>query len=153
MDNRPAAEIASEMFAQKLNCTESVLTGLVREFDLDCSCAPRIATAFGGGIAGQGETCGALTGAMMALGLKFGREQGDDNDSKAIAYGKVRQLFSEFEKVFGTCRCFDLIGIDLTTPEGLEKAFEINLHENICPDFVRFAAEAAAKLMTQKSNF
>ncbi|MCL5102941.1 MAG: C-GCAxxG-C-C family protein [Armatimonadetes bacterium] len=152
MSERIAAQVALDMFAQKFNCAEAVLTGLVREFDLDCPCAPRIATAFGGGMAGAGKTCGALTGAIMALGLKFGRDCADDNDSKAATYGKVRQLLADFEKEFGSCACFDLIGIDLTTPEGLAQAQQVGLHDNVCPKYVRFAAESAAKLMTKDSN-
>ncbi len=147
MSERVSVETALEMFAQKFNCAEVVLTGLVKEFGLDCACVPRVATAFGGGMSGQGKTCGALTGAMMALGLKFGRERGDDNESKAITYGKVRELFKAFESEFGTCGCFDLIGIDLTTHEGLQQAAAAGLHENICPKYVRFACETTAGLM------
>ena len=143
-----ATDTALDMFSQMFNCSESVLAGLAAEFGLDCPCVPRIATAFGGGMAGQGETCGALTGAMMALGLKYGRERGDDNDSKAVTYGKVRQLFAAFEKEFGTCVCFDLIGIDLTTPEGLQQAKDAGLHQRICPKYVEFCARQAAQLMT-----
>ncbi|MCX6345769.1 MAG: C-GCAxxG-C-C family protein [Armatimonadetes bacterium] len=147
MSERTAVRVALEMFAQKFNCAEAVLGGLVQEFNLDCNCSPRIATAFGGGMAGQGEICGAITGAMMALGLKYGRERGDDNDSKALTYGKVRELCAAFDKQFGACGCFDLIGIDLTTPEGLEQAKEAGLHENICPKYVKFCAEKAAELI------
>jgi C_GCAxxG_C_C family probable redox protein len=149
MSEQTAAKTALEMFAQKFNCAEAVLGGLVYEFNLDCNCSPRIATAFGGGMAGQGEICGALTGAMMALGLKYGRERGDDNNSKALTYGKVRELFTAFKVEFGSCGCFDLIGINLTTPEGLEQAKEVGLHENICPKYVKFCAEQAAQLIEQ----
>lgn len=142
-----AVDVALDLFAQMFNCAEAVLGGLVAEFELECNCCPRIATAFGGGMAGQGEICGALTGAMMSIGLKYGRERGDDNESKAVVYGKVRELFSAFEKEFGTCGCFDLIGIDLTTPEGLEQAKATNLHHGICPKYVKFCAEQAAQLM------
>lgn len=143
-----ATDIARDMFSRMFNCSESVLGGLAAEFGLDCPCVPRIATAFGGGMAGQGEICGALTGAMMALSLKYGRERGDDNDSKAVTYGKVRQLFAAFEKEFGTCGCFDLIGFDLTTPEGQQQAKDAGLHQKICPKYVEFCARQAAQLMT-----
>lgn len=142
--SRKSVEVALEMFAQRFNCAEAVLTGVAQACGMDTPSAPRIATAFGGGMAGQGETCGAVTGAMMALGLKFGRERGDDNDSKAATYAKVRELFAAFEKEFGTCRCYDLIGFDLTTPEGLEQAKQAGLHDKICPKYVEFCADWAA---------
>jgi hypothetical protein len=59
----------------------------------------------------------------------------------------VRELFQAFEKEFGTCKCFDLIGIDLTTPEGLEESRRVDLHANVCHKYVRFATETAAGLM------
>lgn len=143
-----AKQLATERFKrQKFNCAEAVLLGLVEAFGLDCNCTPRIATAFGGGMGGCGDVCGALTGAMMALGLKFGRDTAGDTDAKAMTYGKVRQLFAAFREKFGSIQCIDLIGIDLTTPEGLQKANELDLHNNVCPDFVAFAAEEAARLM------
>lgn len=149
VSEKVAVRVALDMFAQMFNCSESVLGGLVEGCGLECPCSPRIATAFGGGMAGQGEICGALTGAMMALGLKFGRERGDDNDAKAMAYSKIRELFAAFEKEFGTCECFGLIGIDLSTPEGLEQARQAGLHQNICPKYVEFCAREAARLMAE----
>lgn len=142
-----AKQIALDKFKEKFNCAESTLMGLVEAFEMDCPCSPRIATAFGGGMGGCGEVCGALTGAMMALGLKFGRDSAADLDAKALTYGKVRELFAAFREKFGSIQCFDLIGIDLTTPEGLQKATELDLHNNVCPDFVAFAAEEAARLL------
>jgi C_GCAxxG_C_C family probable redox protein len=147
LSERLATKVALEMFMQNFNCAEVVLTGLVREFGLDCGCVPRIATAFGGGMGGQGRVCGALSGAMMALGLKFGRECAEDNESKAVTYGKVRELFRLFESEFGTCSCFDLIGIDLTTPEGLQQAKAVGLHANICAKYVRFVVAAASEML------
>jgi C_GCAxxG_C_C family probable redox protein len=147
MSAEKARQLALERFTKKFNCAESVLMGLVEAFDLDCSCAPRIATAFGGGMAGFGHVCGALTGAMMALGLEFGRDCADDIEAKALTYSKVCELFAAFRDRFESIQCFDLIGIDLTTPEGQQKATELDLHNNICPDYVAFAAEEAAKLM------
>lgn len=150
MTDRPALQIAMEMFLRNYSCAESTLTGLVKEFGLDCNCAPRIATAFGGGMGGQGKVCGALSGAMMALSLKFGREQAEDNEAKFVTYAKVRELFRHFEKEFGTCNCYDLIGIDLTTPEGLAEAKEIGLHANVCSKFVRSAIEVTANILEEQ---
>ena len=108
---------------------------------------PRIATAFGGGIAGHGEVCGAVSGAAMAIGLKCGRDSGDDLDAKAETYAKVEQFTNAFREKFGSIICRELIGCDLRTPEGSQAAKERNLHLGFCSDIVAFAAEEALKLL------
>jgi C_GCAxxG_C_C family probable redox protein len=152
MSAEKARELAVGYFAQGFNCSESVLLGLAEAFGLDCNCSPRIATAFGGGMAGCGKVCGALTGAMMALSLKFGRDVSEDTDAKATTYANVRELSAAFAERFGSIHCFDLIGIDLTTPEGLQRATELDLHNNLCPKYVAFAAEQAAGMITDNRH-
>ncbi len=147
MPDTTAKERALGYFAQKFNCAESALLGLVEGHDLKCDCAPRIATGFGGGIAGCGEACGAVTGAIMALGLKYGRERADDLEAKNALYAKVRVLIDAFEKEFGSSRCLDLTGCNMRTPEGLEMAKQRRLHDEFCPRFVAFAVEIASQLI------
>lgn len=132
---------------EKCNCAESVLWALAESMGDRTKCVPRIATAFGGGTAGQGDACGALAGAAMVLGLRYGRDSGDDVESKAVTYGKVRELYEAFRTEFGSIRCIDLIGFSLLTSEGIARANEVDLHQNVCPAFVRFAAEKASQLM------
>lgn len=102
---------------------------------------PRIATGFGAGLARHGEVCGALSGAIMALGLKFGRERGDDNEAKAAIYAKVKQLMEAFEKHFGTISCRELTGCDLMSEEGFKRFASLDMHNQLCPQFVAFAVE------------
>jgi len=142
-----AKEIALERFAEKFNCAEAVLLGLTEAMGAKETCVPRIATGFGGGLGACGEACGALTGAVMAIGLKFGRESAEGMDSKALCYGKVQQLFEEFECEFGYSRCFDLVECDMRTAEGKARAKELDLHNKVCPAFVGFAAEVAQRLI------
>ena len=121
--------------------------GLVEAFDLDRTSVPRIATAFGGGMGGTGEACGALIGAFMAFGLKFGRDRADDLDAKAAAGGRARELLRAFQAEFGRVRCIELTGCDMSTPEGMARAKELDLHMSFCPKFVEFAAREAAGLL------
>lgn len=147
MARRSAKEASLDYFAQKFNCAEATLLGLVEAFELECDCSPRIATGFGGGIGQCGEACGALTGSIMALGLKHGRERADDLEKKNALAAKVRTLIDAFEKEFGSARCLDLTECDMRTPEGLEIARQRQLHNEFCPKFVAFAAEIASQLM------
>jgi len=133
-------------FSQGFNCAESVLLGLVEAFDLERHCAPRVATAFGAGMARHGEVCGALTGAAMALGLLRGRDTADDVAAKDALYKVVDQLLQAFQERFGSVRCRDLTGCDLLTPEGAEKFRSENIHSEVCSRFVAFTAEEAFRI-------
>ncbi len=110
---------------------------------------PRIATAFGAGVARHGEICGALVGAAMALGLKSGREDAEDVATRNALYDKTDRLIGEFEQEFDTVRCIELTECDMTTPEGLAKSKELDLHHKVCPRFVAFVAKHASMLMTE----
>lgn len=121
--------------------------GLVEAQGLDASCVPRIATPFGAGIARHGEICGALVGASMALGLMYGREDAADRETRDALYVKVDTLLRAFEHEYGSVRCIDLTGCDMTTPEGHERSRELDLHGSVCPKFVALAVEQAARLM------
>ena len=145
--SRTAKDLALDYFAQRFNCAEATLLGLVEAAGMSCDCVPRIATGFGGGMGGCGEACGALTGAVMALGLKFGRESADDIEAKTALGTKVRTLVEAFEKEFGSVRCIDLTECDMRTPEGMEIAKQRKLHTDFCPKFVAFAADMASELM------
>ena len=149
MKSGEAREIALKRFAEKFNCAEATLMGLTEAMRIKEACVPRIATGFGGGFGGCGEACGALTGAVMALGLKFGRERAEDIDSKNLAGGKVRQLVEEFEREFGSVRCIDLTECEMRTAEGKARAKELDLHNQVCPAFVGFAAESAQRLLEE----
>ena len=123
------------------------MLGLVEVLGLDRSNVPRVASAFGAGVARHGEICGALIGAAIALGLKFGREDPKDVPTRDALYARMDRLMRAFEQEFGTVRCIELTGCDMTTPEGLEKSRELDLHHSVCPKFVEFTAREAAGLL------
>ena len=144
--------IALEHFTARFNCAESVLLGVTKACGLECECVPRIATGFGGGVSSCGEICGALTGAVMAMGLKFGRESAEDVEAKNALYEKVQNLLDSFKREFGTIRCLELTECDFRTPEGKEKAKELDLHGGLCRKFVEFAANEAAQMITENNQ-
>jgi C_GCAxxG_C_C family probable redox protein len=151
MDNqikKTAGEKAKENFTIGFNCAESVLKSLANEMGVECSCIPKIATGFGAGLGRHGEICGAITGAVMALGLKYGRSDTKDPEVKEKSYAIVNDFIKTFKSKFKNVRCIDLTACNMLTPEGLQKAKDINVHKNICTDIVVFAAEEAAKMLT-----
>lgn len=149
MPDRTAKEAALDYFAQKFNCAEATLLGLCEALGIEENCVPRIATGFGAGLGFSGDTCGAVTGAIMAIGLKLGRERAEDQDAKLACYKIVGQLVQEFEQEFGNVGCNYLTKCNMRTPEGRAKATELNLHSNLCPKYVAFAAEVAYRLIEE----
>ena len=87
---------------------------------------------------------GAVTGAMMALGLKYGGTKPGDKEK---AYELVREFIDRFQARHGTLKCKDLLGCDLSTPERRAHFKEHKLHDTVCTQFVRDAVEIAEELM------
>jgi C_GCAxxG_C_C family probable redox protein len=81
------------------------------------SLLPRIATGFGGGIGRKGSVCGALTGAVMVLGMKFGRMEAEDKARKEKVNDLGYRFWDRFEKEFGSCYCYNLTECHLDHPE------------------------------------
>jgi C_GCAxxG_C_C family probable redox protein len=145
----------------KLNCAESTLLKVnevfpLRGFDSDIM---RVASAFGGGVGGWGSACGALSGAVMALGLVHGTEGSEETtsfkDMRDALRDMAQELLSSFEKEFGCVNCMDLLEIDRRTEEG-KKLFdqlkeEGKLH---CDEYVQWATDKTLKILTEeKSEF
>lgn len=110
--------------------------------------ALKLGGCFGGGMC-KGEVCGACTGALMALGLKFGQCEIDDLDSR-MKTNKVAVKFLElFRDKNGSYICKELLGCDLTTSEGKEYAIEHNLFTEFCPQMVVSAVKIAEQLLKE----
>lgn len=91
------------------NCAQAILCAYADIFGLDEAAAYRIAEGFGTGMGGMGETCGALMGAFMLLGLKNGSPVGD-KAARAALYKEIRDLSAAFQAEAGTTLCRELKG-------------------------------------------
>jgi C_GCAxxG_C_C family probable redox protein len=98
---------------------------------------------------GLGNECGAVTGAFMVIGLSI-RQPKDEKDARFKAYDFVKRFKNRFEARHGTILCRDLLGVDVGTSEGHEKAVKEKLYRTLCPDFVKTAAEVLVDLETVK---
>jgi C_GCAxxG_C_C family probable redox protein len=85
------------------------------------SILPKLATGFGGGIGRKGSLCGAFTGSIMAIGMKLGRTKANDKDAVAKVYSKCQEVWSQFEKEFGSNLCYDIIQVRLDNEEERQK--------------------------------
>lgn len=121
-----------------------MLAGFGELYGLDRPTAFKLARAFGSGM-GMGRECGAVTGALMILGLKV-QEATSEKETRYRVYDLVKEFVRLFEEKRGTILCKDLLGVDLGTPEGREKAIKDNLFRTLCPGFVRDAAQILADM-------
>jgi C_GCAxxG_C_C family probable redox protein len=132
---------AQSLFSAGYLCSQSILLTYAPLFGLGPDYAAKIAAPFGGGVARRGETCGAVNGAFMVLGLKFGHISADDLVSKENSYRMIEQFISLFQTRNGSIRCKELLGCDISTPEGLQLAHDSQLFTARCPKFVGDAVE------------
>lgn len=102
---------------------------------------PRLATGFGGGIGGSGATCGALVGAVMAVGLLHGRDSSDGDRQPTAAIS--REIHHGFEAEMGSTSCRELTGLNLTTPEGSQALRGAGVSQRVCRPAVDLAAQLA----------
>lgn len=142
MTNYP--EIAVARFRQDFNCAQSVLVAFASGYGLTDEMALKISASFGGGMARSGKTCGAVTGGLMALGLKYGYTVPEGRDAM---YGIALEFMHRFEKLHGSLSCRDLLGFDVSTPENREKARQAGVFQNICPGLVHDAAEIVQAML------
>ena len=134
-------EEAVSHFNEGFNCAQSVLLAMQKFWEVKNPLEPKVASAFGGGIGRRGSLCGALTGGVIAIGLRYGTNT-PSSSTREQAYSMALEFFKRFEKECGSVLCRDLIGYDLTNPEGLEAARSADVFMQKCVHFTRKAVEA-----------
>jgi C_GCAxxG_C_C family probable redox protein len=142
------SEQAVERFRKGFNCSQAVLSGYSEQFGLDCEKAFKVATGFGGGMR-MGGTCGAVSGAFIVLGLKYGNSTAEDKEGKANTYKKVEEYTKRFKARNDSVTCPDLLGCDITTPEGMKEAKEKGLFTSVCPGLVQDAVEILEEMLAE----
>ena len=131
------ADIADAKFASGFNCSTSVFTSFSEDYDLDDEFAAKIACGLGGGCT-IGEVCGAVSGAVMVIGLKYGQESVQNQGAKSNCYAHVTQFIDRFKEKNNAVTCRDLLGCDPTTDEGHE--IYLAKRGTVCPGLVRSSA-------------
>jgi C_GCAxxG_C_C family probable redox protein len=139
---------AISYFKNQFNCSQSVFTTFAPEFGISADESLKIACGFGGGMGRQQLTCGAVTGALMALGLKYGKGLHDDESKKNETYAKCAEFMKEFIKENGSVNCRELLGgLDMRNPDDYKIIEEESLFATHCTKYVKDAVEIVEKLM------
>lgn len=134
-----AIERAWDYFGSDYNCAQSVLKTVLEERDIKTPLATYIAAGFGGGMGRCGETCGAVSGAVIAIGMLLERNYPEPLEHKKKAYEYTKEFIRQFRDKHGTLKCNDLLGLDISTPEGHEKGEREGTFKERCPNFVKTA--------------
>ncbi len=139
-----AGEAAVSVFLESYNCSQGVFSAFAEQFGMDKKAALRLASPFGGGMARQGEVCGAVMGVLLALGLARGT---DTPGSKDEIYRLSQELMRRFQAKHGSILCRALIDCDISTPAGHDAAATKGVFRTICPALVRDAADIVEELL------
>lgn len=136
-------DMALYTFGQGFSCSQAVLEAFAADLDLDVESARRVAGAFGGGMARTGETCGAVTGALMAIGLKHGMTDIARPEDKKRTTDLAQDFLHRFQQCQRGLTCKALLAADISTPEGAACISESGVTKSVCP---RAVASAVAIL-------
>lgn len=135
--NRP--EYAKEHFLKTMNCSQAILETYAPQFGMPVETARRLATGFAGGM-GIGSECGAVTAALMVIGLKYGPKERN-------TFPRVNEFLKEFKARHKEIGCSQLLGVDMGTPAGVKKASSSGLFTSRCPGYVKTAGEILEKML------
>jgi C_GCAxxG_C_C family probable redox protein len=144
-------DAAEKLFLEHVNCAQSVLMTLGGKHGLDQPTAQKIACGFGAGMARLQETCGAMTGACMALGLAIGNKGGDTAVLRDETYAAIREFERRFVALHGATSCRELLHVDLNTEAGRAAHAQYKLRETVCTPCVRDAVQIVEELLAEKS--
>ena len=137
---------AVQYYEEGYMCSQAVFAAFAEQFGITEKQAWQIGACFGGGM-NKGEVCGACTGALMVLGMKYGQFDLLDAASRAKGSAVAVKFLDEFEKNKGSYVCRDILGCDLRTEEGRNYARSNGLFGTLCPEMVRAAAEIVAEML------
>ena len=142
-------ERAVELFKSGFNCSQSVFAAFAGEFGMDEETALKVSAGLGGGVGRAREVCGAVSGAAMLVGFKYGATDGDDAEAKARCYQVVQQIIAEFKKDNPSIVCRELLALNEgagtdPTPEARTESY---YKKRPCVQLVEDAARAVEKIL------
>lgn len=138
-------EIA-ELFMKGIDCSQVVAGAFAEELGITTDEAYKMAAAFGGGM-GLGETCGAVVGAMIVLGLKYGHHDVEHMEQKDIMNAKRAEFLQKFQEKYGVCNCKGLLKHDISKQEEMQKILDEGLLFDFCPEVVKDSIDILKEIL------
>jgi C_GCAxxG_C_C family probable redox protein len=134
------------LFIRGFDCGQVVLASAAETLGLELDEAYRLAAGFGGGMF-RGQTCGAVIGAIIAIGLKYGHYEPDTQEKKNQNIGKVLEFQQRFLEKYPSAGCRELLGYDISKPDEMNIILEKGLLLNFCPKVTADAIEILEELL------
>ena len=136
-----------ESFKSGLNCAQSVISSFADDLPLNMDQALGMSVGFGAGMGRLQETCGAVTGAFMVLGLYNSEKYPDNKEKKEASYTMIQEFNKRFIALHGTTNCGSLTNCDLKTEEGQIYFRDNNLHEEVCEKCISTSVKVIEDLL------
>jgi C_GCAxxG_C_C family probable redox protein len=148
-DVRPAR--AEVLFRAGFSCAQAVVQAFCEDFDVPAAVGARASCAFGAGVCGRAGMCGVASGALIVIGLAHGRVEAADVAARDRTYALSREFLARFAEVAGAVDCRDILGVDISTPEGAARARAAGAFDTRCPALVREGSGLLAALLRGRS--
>lgn len=133
-------EMIANSFINGVDCSQIIMGEWADRLGMSKEDALKVASTFGAGL-GIGETCGAIIGGMLVLGMKYGNTGENQQEQKDILNAKRAEFLEKFKKAHTHRSCRELLGYDFSKPEDVPKIFESGILFEACPRFVRTALD------------
>ena len=139
-------EEIKNLFMQGIDCSQVVTGAFAEKMGMTEEQARKVSSCFGGGMM-CGETCGAVTGALMVIGMVYGHSREGDQSQKEIMAAKTGGFKKLFGEKYSSCICRELLGHDISKPGEMEKVLEKGLMFDFCPRVVEDTIDILEKIL------
>ncbi len=144
-------EIATQLFIDGFNCSQSIAGAFCKEMNLDFDTAVKLSSGFGAGMGKLREVCGVVSGMTMVLSMVFGYSSHDATEEKAELYKKVQELAESFKEKNNTIICRELLkNIKTTSGHTPEERNREYYKVRPCAKFVGDGAEILEEYLNKK---
>lgn len=133
------ARAAMARYDAGYNCAQSVLGAFAQELGLDSELAHKLSSCFGGGMR-MGATCGALSGALMVIGLAMGYSEVNQT-AKELTEQHCLSFIARWKEVIGDTNCKGILGLDVSIPEQRQKGRDEGVFARYCPNCIEQSVE------------
>jgi C_GCAxxG_C_C family probable redox protein len=149
LDKEKAIKLSMQYIDDGFLCVEAVLKTLADMKCIESDIIPSIASGLGAGIARTSQICGAVSGAILGLGLWFGRNEPISSERRPYWYSRL--FIDRWLEIYPDSTCIGLLGVDLDTSEGIDEFNENNYWEYKCQLYVRDAIGLAVDIINLNS--
>jgi C_GCAxxG_C_C family probable redox protein len=140
-------QIAKESFISGFNCAQAIISTYGPVLGLPKDKALKLATGLGAGLNYKGRTCGAVMGAYMRLSLRYGVDNPDNTEGKALVRKYIDEFITEFENLYGSTECKNILGADVSNEEDLKRLRDEDIFRKYCSVVVEKAAEILDRML------